>query len=91
MRNSTLLPAVLDTICSTDMLTCQGVMDSYAAQIAQPANCGQDISKGNALAVAALNGFRNFRLYREAGCLKDAAQDSEGYCFARAAGAATAR
>lgn len=50
---------------------------------------GDDLALGNALAVAALNSFQNFKLYREVGCLKD--ERTQAYCFAEAANATTAR
>lgn len=50
---------------------------------------GPDLRQGNALAVSALNGFRNYKLYFQTGCLKDS--NSENYCFAEAANATLPR
>lgn len=107
MQDPTVLPAVMDQICTTDQSACTDIMDSYAEQIRQKSRCalhhslnqlgeltesptgGDDLALGNALAVAALNSFQNFKLYREVACLKN--EQSQGYCFAEAASAPTAR
>ncbi|GAA6002419.1 hypothetical protein JCM10207_001110 [Rhodosporidiobolus poonsookiae] len=75
-----LLPYVLDASCSS---TCDSLMDELAAKIRLSNTCGPDLNLGNPLAVEALQGFRNYRLYREVGCLKN--NETERYCFAEAA------
>lgn len=39
LQDSTILPAVLDQICSADAETCIGIMDNYAKQIDQSSTC----------------------------------------------------
>lgn len=58
-------------------------MDKYARQIKLQNTCGQDLSKGNPLAQEALEGFQNYRMYREVGCQKSNETVAK-YCFADA-------
>ncbi|GAA5992750.1 hypothetical protein JCM5350_003372 [Sporobolomyces pararoseus] len=78
-----LLPYVLNATCSAPVETCSALMDKYARQIKLQNTCGQDLSKGNPLAQEALEGFQNYRLYREVGCQKDNSTEPK-YCFADA-------
>ncbi|KAK9898638.1 hypothetical protein P389DRAFT_36524 [Cystobasidium minutum MCA 4210] len=87
MQDPTLLSPILDQICSAGADTCLDIMNQYAIQIDQSGTCGPDLRQGNALAVSALNGFRNYKLYYQAGCLKDS--NTGEYCFAEAANATT--
>jgi hypothetical protein len=105
MQDATVLPAVLDQICSADAESCVEVMDKYSQSIDTAKTCkssfatsliiavadydrlrrcagGPDLAKGNALAVAASNGFRSYKLYYEAGCLKNVRTEN---CLAEAA------
>ncbi|GAA6061246.1 hypothetical protein JCM10212_002705 [Sporobolomyces blumeae] len=81
-----LLPYVLDASCSAPQATCEATMDRYARQIKLQNTCGPDLAKGNLLAEEALDGFRNYRLYRDAGCQKDNSTDAR-YCLADASAA----
>lgn len=58
-------------------------MDKYARQIKLQNTCGQDLSQGNPLATEALEGFQNYRLYREAGCQRSNSTEAP-YCFVEA-------
>lgn len=58
-------------------------MDKYARDMKLQNTCGQDLARGNALAQEALEGFRNYRLYREVGCQRDNTTQAS-YCFADA-------
>ncbi|GAA5878461.1 hypothetical protein JCM16303_002090 [Sporobolomyces ruberrimus] len=78
-----LLPYVLDSSCSAPTSTCSALMDKYARQIKLQNTCGQDLSKGNPLAQEALEGFQNYRMYREVGCQKSNETVAK-YCFADA-------
>lgn len=90
MKNDTLLPAVMDQVCAADLDTCTTKMNQLATEIQQNDRCGSDISKGNALAVSALNGFKNFPVLYRAGCLQDSTDSNKEYCFTKAAQAETA-
>ncbi|GAA6027294.1 hypothetical protein JCM8097_002567 [Rhodosporidiobolus ruineniae] len=79
-----LLPYVLDASCGADSSTCSTLMDTLARQIKQSSTCGPDLDKGNPLATEALQGFLNYRMYRELGCQKSNATEQR-YCFADAA------
>ncbi|BGP15983.1 hypothetical protein JCM10213v2_003976 [Rhodosporidiobolus nylandii] len=79
-----LLPYVLDASCAADAVTCTDLMDSLAKEIKQSNTCGPDLNLGNPLAIEALRGFQNYRIYREAGCQKSNATGTP-YCFAEAA------
>ncbi|GAA5959671.1 hypothetical protein JCM3765_007234 [Sporobolomyces pararoseus] len=78
-----LLPYVLNSTCSAPADSCSALMDKYARQIKLQNTCGQDLSKGNPLAQEALEGFQNYRIYREVGCQKDNSTEPK-YCFADA-------
>ncbi|GAA5977604.1 hypothetical protein JCM11641_006874 [Rhodosporidiobolus odoratus] len=78
-----LLPHVLDASCSADTDTCTALMDKLTKDIKQSNTCGPDLTRGNPLAVEALQGFMSYRLYREAGCQKS--NTTNTYCFAEAA------
>lgn len=79
-----LLPYVLDASCAADSTTCTALMDTLAREIKGTGACGADLALGNPLATEALQGFLNYRLYREVGCQKS--NSTEGtYCFADAA------
>ncbi|GAA5943483.1 uncharacterized protein JCM15063_006486 [Sporobolomyces koalae] len=75
-----LLPYVLNATCAAPADACAAVMDKYARQIKLDNTCGEDLSQGNPLAEEALEGFRNYRLYREVGCQKDNSTMPQ-YCF----------
>jgi len=90
MQNSIILPSVIQEMCSADAATCSSTVDHYATEIVKNSACGRDLAKGNALAVAALNGFQNYNLMRDAGCLKDDRTGNGQYCFAEAANATLA-
>ncbi|GEM07357.1 sterol metabolism-related protein [Rhodotorula toruloides] len=77
-----LLPYVLNASCTASQEECTGLMDSLAAKIQQQNTCGPDLAKGNPLAVEALNGFRSYRLMREAGC--QLSNTTGRFCFAEA-------
>ncbi|GAA6049018.1 hypothetical protein NBRC10513_003203 [Rhodotorula toruloides] len=77
-----LLPYVLNASCTASQNECTGLMDSLAAKIQLQNTCGPDLAKGNPLAIEALNGFRSYRLMREAGC--QTSNTTGRYCFAEA-------
>lgn len=91
MQNSTILPSVVREMCRADATTCSNTMDHYATEIVKNSACGRDLAKGNALAVTALNGFHNYRVMRDAVCLKDDRTGHGQYCFAEAANATLAK
>ncbi|GAA6029896.1 hypothetical protein NBRC10512_003628 [Rhodotorula toruloides] len=77
-----LLPYVLNASCTASQDECTGLMDSLAAKFQLQNTCGPDLAKGNPLAIEALNGFRSYRLMREAGC--QTSNTTGRYCFAEA-------
>ncbi|GAA96038.1 uncharacterized protein L969DRAFT_90271 [Mixia osmundae IAM 14324] len=81
--NLTALSAVLDNSCAADTQVCSDKMISLAQAIQDPAACGNDLKAGNALAQSALNGFLNYDMMSQVGCLKD--NSTGDYCFAEAA------
>lgn len=86
MQNTTLLPSVLDRICSVDAATCSAIMDNLASSIIDDVNgCGKDLKLSNPVVQAAVNGFRNYKVYRAVGCQKDG--QTGKYCFAEAVAA----
>lgn len=80
---TTLLPYALNASCSASIDTCSAVMDSLAAKIKLPNTCARDLALGNPLVTEALDGFRSYRLMRQAGCLLS--NTTGQYCFAEAA------
>ncbi|GAA5904207.1 uncharacterized protein JCM6883_006406 [Sporobolomyces salmoneus] len=78
-----ILPYVLNSTCSAPSDSCAALMDKYARQIKLDNTCGPDLSSGNPLAQEALEGFQNYRLYREVGCQKNNETEAR-YCFADA-------
>ncbi|GAA5868819.1 hypothetical protein JCM1840_005129 [Sporobolomyces johnsonii] len=77
-----LLTYVLNASCSAPETTCNALMDSLAQQIRLDNTCAADLALQNPLATEALQGFRNYRLYREAGCQTN--NQTGAYCFADA-------
>ncbi|GAA5944551.1 hypothetical protein JCM1841_001032 [Sporobolomyces salmonicolor] len=77
-----LLTYALNASCSAPETTCNALMDSLAQQIRLDNTCGADLALQNPLAAEALQGFRNYRLYREAGCQTN--NQTGAYCFADA-------
>jgi len=82
--NLTTLTAVVGGTCDTDMdaESCVEVMDWHAQEIMNPDTCGQDIEDKESLAVTALEGFRAYRMMRQAGCLINPV--TEAYCYVEA-------
>lgn len=77
----TLLTAVIGGTCNTvrSVDDCVGTMGWLASEIQKDTVCGKDLKDQNAMALEALNGFRNYQFMREAGCLIN--QRTNSYCF----------
>ncbi|KAL8744364.1 MAG: hypothetical protein Q9190_003378 [Brigantiaea leucoxantha] len=71
----------LDASCHVVAPICSSVMTSYASQLREDGNCGDDYDRQNPLIVSVYNGLTSYEPLYEAGCEKD----SKGnYCFADA-------
>lgn len=83
--NLTLLTNLIYGTCNTKPTEedCIMRMNNYQTDIRQ--QCSQELDNGHALAWDALNGFKNYELYRKAGCLQNMRTNS--YCFADAVAA----
>ncbi|KAG9047228.1 hypothetical protein FS837_002750 [Tulasnella sp. UAMH 9824] len=79
--NLTLLTSIIGGTCNTvrSVDDCLGTMGWLASEIQKDTVCGKDLKDQNAMALEALNGFRNYQFMREAGCLIN--QRTNSYCF----------
>ncbi|KAG8949551.1 hypothetical protein FRC04_008484 [Tulasnella sp. 424] len=79
--NLTTLTAVIGGTCATVRSAddCTGTMSWLASEIQKDTVCGLDLKAKNAMALEALNGFRNYQFMREAGCLIN--QRTNSYCL----------
>ncbi|CAE6521434.1 unnamed protein product [Rhizoctonia solani] len=79
--NLTELTAVMGGTCNTTRTVddCRTTMSWLASEIVKPEVCGTDITNQNGNVLEALNGFKNYALMRQAGCLAN--QRSNAYCF----------
>ncbi|KAG9010231.1 hypothetical protein FRB90_007896, partial [Tulasnella sp. 427] len=79
--NLTALTAVIGGTCQTPrtVADCVDTMTYLASEIQKDTVCGIDLGDENAMALEALNGFRNYQFMREAGCLVN--QRTNSYCF----------
>lgn len=79
--NLTTLTAVIGGTCATvrSVDDCMGTMSWLASEIQKDTVCGIDLKDKNAMALEALNGFRNYQFMREAGCLIN--QRTNSYCI----------
>lgn len=65
----------------TERATCEATMTNLATELKTSA-CKEDLKAGNALAIAALVGFSNYALYRDAGCIIN--PRTNAYCYIEA-------
>lgn len=86
--NPAALDQVLDASCSVDGAECSALMQSYATQLQDPANCGDDYRDEQPSVIRAYQGLIAYYPIHQAGCLKlnpDGLSSSEGgsndYCF----------
>ncbi|KAG8958326.1 hypothetical protein FRC03_009220 [Tulasnella sp. 419] len=87
--NLTTITSVMGGTCNTRLSVdeCGGTMDWLAEEIQKDTVCGRDLKDQVVLPVTALNGFRNYRMMRQAGCLVN--QRTNTYCFADAVAASS--
>ncbi|KAL9005595.1 MAG: hypothetical protein Q9188_001643 [Gyalolechia gomerana] len=71
----------LDATCKVVHPTCNTLLSSFASQLRQDANCGDDYHRQQPLVVSAYNGLTSYEPLYKAGCEKD---DRGNYCFANA-------
>ncbi|KDQ13325.1 hypothetical protein BOTBODRAFT_33650 [Botryobasidium botryosum FD-172 SS1] len=85
--NLTALTATVGGTCNTPIpeAQCVDIMDAYARQISQDSICGKDLGDKVPAAVQALNGFKSYKVMRDAACLIN--QRTGAYCFIEAAAA----
>ncbi|KAL5335111.1 hypothetical protein BJX70DRAFT_376003 [Aspergillus crustosus] len=70
---------VLDIACAADVTSCASTMSSFASDLLDDANCGQDYKDGNPLVT---NAYTNMIIYEpiyRATCLQN--PDTTNYCF----------
>lgn len=84
-KNLTSLTSIIYGTCNTTPSEdeCVGRMLEFEQDIRTA--CAQELSSGHALAWSALNGFRNYKMVRDAGCLQN--ERTNTYCFVDAAAA----
>lgn len=64
------LSTTLDAACQADTANCETLFDRLALDIkSRQIGCGKDLDKNNSLPLQALNGFKNYRLMHDIGCL----------------------
>jgi len=82
--NLTELTAVMAGTCDTPQTIdqCRSTMDWLATEMVKPEVCATEIANKDGVALEALNGFQNYDLMRQAGCLVN--QRSNAYCFVEA-------
>lgn len=83
--NLTLLTSIIYGTCNTTPsdTDCVARMDGLAQGLRD--NCKAELDDGHALTWDAMNGFKNFEVYRKAACLRN--MRTNAYCFADAVAA----
>ncbi|KAL8940837.1 MAG: hypothetical protein Q9211_002088 [Gyalolechia sp. 1 TL-2023] len=71
----------LDATCNVDHPPCITLLSSFASQLRQDANCGDDYRGQQPLVVSAYDGLTSYEPLYRAGCAKD---ERGTYCFANA-------
>ena len=71
----------LDATCKVVEPACNSLLSSFASQLRQDANCGNDYRRQQPLVLSAYNGLISYEPLYKAGCEKDERGD---YCFANA-------
>ncbi|KAL8942585.1 MAG: hypothetical protein Q9216_001567 [Gyalolechia sp. 2 TL-2023] len=71
----------LDATCKVVEPTCSTLLSTFASQLRQDANCGDDYRRQQPLVVSAYNGLTSYQPLYKAGCEKD---ERGNYCFANA-------
>ncbi|KAL8834214.1 MAG: hypothetical protein Q9170_003871 [Blastenia crenularia] len=71
----------LDSTCKVVEPVCKSLLASFATQLRQDANCGDDYRRQQPLVVSAYNGLISYEPLYKAGCEKD---EKGNYCFANA-------
>ncbi|KAL4929314.1 uncharacterized protein BDV17DRAFT_262364 [Aspergillus undulatus] len=74
---------VLDTACAADVSACSDKMSSFATDILDDSNCGQDYADGNPLVTNAYYDMITYEPIYRATCLQN--PESQNYCFVDAA------
>ena len=77
----TRITQTLDATCNVDFSTCSSLMSSFANQLRDSENCGQDYTNENPIVRQAYDGFLAYSPLYQASCLKDS---SGSYCYADA-------
>ncbi|KAL4866845.1 hypothetical protein BDV12DRAFT_130085 [Aspergillus spectabilis] len=70
---------VLDIACSADVTSCASTMSSFASDLLDDSNCGQDYEDGNPLVTNAYFNMITYEPIYRATCLQN--PDTENYCF----------
>lgn len=80
---NSLLPFILDSTCSPSSSLCSAKMDSLALSIRGDGACGPDLLTGNLIVLQAVQGFANYNLMRDVGCLKSSTKQVSLYTTLR--------
>ncbi|KAG8758711.1 hypothetical protein FRC14_007555 [Serendipita sp. 396] len=77
--NLTLVNAILYGTCNTTPTEdeCVGRMQGWETEIRQ--SCATELDQGHTLSWMALNGFRNYKMVRDVGCLRNLRSDT--FCY----------
>ncbi|KAL9604030.1 MAG: hypothetical protein Q9219_000792 [cf. Caloplaca sp. 3 TL-2023] len=71
----------LDATCKVVEPACNSLLSSFASQLRQDANCGEDYRRQQPLVRSAYNGLISYEPLYKAGCERD---EDGNYCFANA-------
>jgi hypothetical protein len=81
-RSSVLLSQALDASCGASLAKCSPLMASFATQLIQDSNCGQEYRNQNPLVTQAHAGLISYEPLYRATCVKSS--ETGNYCFADA-------
>lgn len=79
LRSAASTSHVLDTACSADVSSCSSTMSSFASDLLNDDNCGQDYEDGNPLVENAYYDMITYEPIYRATCLQN--PDTSDYCF----------
>lgn len=79
LRSAASTSHVLDTACSADVSSCSSTMSSFASDLLDDDNCGEDYEAGNPLVANAYYDMITYEPIYRATCLQN--PDTSDYCF----------
>ncbi|KAM5432905.1 hypothetical protein McanMca71_005560 [Microsporum canis] len=81
-KSFALITRTLDAACDVSADRCTSLLSYYADMIGRNDACGEDLSRGHPLVIAAKTGFQAYKAMHDATCLKN--PETDNYCFAEA-------